>query len=563
MKSGSYPLIGLLALGSITMASEETTINAKKFVLDHESRIKPLEIEAGLAWWEANTTGKAEAFARKEVIQNKIDAALGDTTKFSVLRNLFFKKNQIDDAELRRCIEILYLQYLEKQANPEILKQMVVLSNRLEKNFNGFRAKISNQEMTENEVREILKNSTDSIRRKAVWEASKAVGTVLENDLRQLVKLRNQLAKSLGFSSYHALQLHLNEQDGESLISLFNDLDKLTRIPFTKIKAQIDVELAKKCSISPQDLRPWHYHDPFFQETPAIFATDLDAPFKNLDILSLCDRFYQGIGLPVDKVLAKSDLFEKAGKSPHAFCTDIDREGDVRVLANITPNEYWTSTMLHELGHAVYSSLNMPKDLPYPLRGEAHILTTEGIAMLFERFSRKSSFLKAMGVKLDNSDQFQDAASRSLKFRLLIFSRWCQVMLRFEKAMYENPEADLNAIWWELVEKYQGLKKPEGRNAPDYASKIHIVSAPVYYHNYMMGELFASQVHHALCKELFPGKSPDSVIYCDDLRVGRFFREKIFSKGRKLSWNDLTRSVTGKPLNSEAFASDFQESQPK
>jgi len=46
------------------------------------------------------------------------------------------------------------------------------------------------------------------------------------------------------------------------------------------------------------------------------------------------------------------------------------------------------------------------------------------------------------------------------------------------------------------------------------------------------------------------------------LRVGKFFQEKIFSKGRKLSWNDLTRSITGKPLNSEAFAADFQESIP-
>jgi len=562
MRRCFYSVIGLLLWGSLTMGSEETTNNAKNFILNHESRIKPLEIEAGLAWWEANTTGKAEAFARKEVIQNKIDAALGDKARFSALKDLFSKKNQIDDSELRRCVELLYLQYLEKQADPEILKQIVILSNRLEKNFNGFRAKVSKKEMTENEVREILKNSTDSIRRKAVWEASKAVGTVLENDLRQLVKLRNQSAKSLGFTSYHALQLHLNEQDGESLISLFDELDKLTRTPFMKIKLKIDAELAKKCSIALEDLRPWHYHDPFFQESPAIFAADLDEPFRKLDILSLCKRFYQGIGLPVDKVLAKSDLLEKPGKSPHAFCTDIDREGDVRVLANITPNEYWTSTMLHELGHAVYSSLNMPKDLAYPLRGEAHILTTEGIAMLFERFSRKSSFLKAMGVKLDNSQQFQEAASRSLKYRLLIFSRWCQVMLRFEKTMYENPDADLNAIWWELVEKYQGLKKPEGRNSPDYASKIHIVSAPVYYHNYMMGELFASQVHQALCNELFPGKSPESVVYCDDLRVGKFFQEKIFSKGRKLSWNDLTRSITGKPLNSEAFAADFQESTP-
>ena len=164
-----------------------------------------------------------------------------------------------------------------------------------------------------------------------------------------------------------------------------------------------------------------------------------------------------------------------------------------------------------------------------------------------------------MGVKLENPSGFQEAASRSLRYRLLIFSRWCQVMLRFEKAMYENPDADLNALWWDLVEKYQGLKRPVGRNSPDYATKIHIVSAPVYYHNYMMGELFASQVHHALCKDLFPGLSPNSVIYCGDERVGKYFREKIFAKGRKLTWNELTRSATGRFLEPDSFAADFDE----
>ena len=49
------------------------------------------------------------------------------------------------------------------------------------------------------------------------------------------------------------------------------------------------------------------------------------------------------------------------------------------------------------------------------------------------------------------------------------------------------------------------IKRPEGRNAPDYASKIHIVGAPAYYHNYMMGELFASQVHHAIAREVLGG----------------------------------------------------------
>ena len=102
-------------------------------------------------------------------------------------------------------------------------------------------------------------------------------------------------------------------------------------------------------------------------------------------------KFYAGIGLPIDRVLARSALYEKKGKSPHAFCTDIDREGDVRVLANVKPNEQWASTMLHEFGHSVYSSINIPTTLPYPLRAEAHILTTEGVAMMFERMSKKAS----------------------------------------------------------------------------------------------------------------------------------------------------------------------------
>ena len=558
-----WRMLAALALlvfsGSISMASPELTEAARKWVLDHEARIKPLEIEAGIAWWEANTTGKPEDFARKEAAQNRIDQALGDKDNFAKLKDLLARKAEIDDSDLRRCVELLYLQYLEKQADPQILKKMVTISNRVEKTFNTFRAKVDGKDMSENEVRSVLKNSNDSLRRKQVWEASKEVGKLLESDLRELIKLRNEAAKSLGFPSFHALQLHLNEQDGDNILKLFDELDKLTKGPFQKAKNQIDEALAKKCQIQVDDLRPWHYHDPFFQESPAIFPTDLDGPFRRADILAICRDFYKGIGLPVDKVLARSDLYEKPGKSPHAFCTDIDRAGDVRVLANITPNEYWASTMLHELGHAVYSSLNMPMEMPYPLRGEAHILATEGIAMLFERFSRKSAFLEKMGVKLENPSGFQEAASRSLRYRLLIFSRWCQVMLRFEKAMYENPDADLNALWWDLVEKYQGLKRPVGRNSPDYATKIHIVSAPVYYHNYMMGELFASQVHHALCKDLFPGLSPNSVIYCGDERVGKYFREKIFAKGRKLTWNELTRSATGRFLEPDSFAADFDE----
>jgi peptidyl-dipeptidase A len=283
----------------------------------------------------------------------------------------------------------------------------------------------------------------------------------------------------------------------------------------------------------------------------------LDAPFADADILRICREFYAGIGLPIDDVIARSDLYEKPGKSPHAFCTDIDRAGDVRVLANIVPNEYWMTTMLHELGHAVYSSKNIPASVPYTLRNAAHILTTEGVAMMFERFATNAEWLRAYSLPVADGEALTEAGRRMRRDKLLIFSRWCQVMLRFEVELYRRPDQDLNKLWWDLVEKYQMLKRPEGRDQPDFASKIHVVSAPCYYHNYMMGELFACQLHAAIIEQGLGRSGAPTAIYTRDPRVGRFMQDRVFSQGQIRPWNDLTEFATGAKLNAKAFAAEF------
>jgi len=178
--------------------------------------------------------------------------------------------------------------------------------------------------------------------------------------------------------------------------------------------------------------------------------------------------------------------------------------------------------------------------------------------MQFERFSKSSGWIQKMGLKLDDAKAFDEAARKVQRNQLLIFSRWCQVMLRFEKSMYENPDQDLNKLWWDLVEKYQEVKRPAGRNAPDYGSKIHICSAPVYYHNYMMGQLFASQVHHAICRDVYNGADANSVLYIGDKRVGDFMKKKVFEPGRSLDWRGLTKFATGEDLSPKSFAEDFQ-----
>src|SRR5882724_3195359 len=207
--------VGLMAVAWITLpraasAGPTATEKAQKLVETFIKQFRPLDVAASRAWWDANIGG-------------------------------------MDDAVTKRAVDVIYLMYVEKQVDADLLKKMTKLSNTVEQKFNTFRAKVGEKEMSTADVRNVLKDSTLSDRRKDVWEASKEVGKVVDPELKELVKLRNQSAKQLGFDNYHALQLYLNEQNGKDLIKLFDRLDELTREPFTRAKAEIDIELAKYC----------------------------------------------------------------------------------------------------------------------------------------------------------------------------------------------------------------------------------------------------------------------------------------------------------------------------
>ncbi len=548
-------LAGTMIMVSTAIAEpKDNDSRARRFIARHEAAVRPLEIESNRCWWEANTTGSDAAFRKKEEIETRLSLLLANRETFAELKAI--KQQPIGDPLVARQIAVLYLQYLGRQIDPELIREMTARSNAVEKAYSVYRAKVGGKELTENEVRDVLRTSKDSARRRAVWEASKAVGPILAPDLIKLARLRNRAARQLGFKDFHVMQLALAEQSQEQVLKIFDELDALTRVPFHAAKAEIDAALARQCGVSVEQLRPWHYHDPFFQESPAIYG-DFGAVYRPIDTIKVVRKFYAGIGLPIDDVLGRSDLFEKPGKCPHAFSQDMDREGDIRVLANVVPGQEWLATMLHESGHAAYSK-NIPRSVPYVLRIESHALTTEGVAMMFERLAGNPRWLQAMGVQVPDAGKFAAASHKLQRNQLLIFSRWCQVVFRFEMALYDNPEQDLNRVWWDLVEKYQEVKRPEGRDQPDYASKIHIATNPVYYQSYMLGQLFASQVHHAIARDVLHGADPATAVYVGKPAVGQFMRQRVFEPGCTLDWNGLTRHATGDELNSKAFAEDLK-----
>src|SRR3954451_23297233 len=86
---------------------EDRAADARRFITAHEATFRPLDKESGLAWWNANVSGKDEDFKAKEAAQNKVDAALSDKARFAELKAI--KGGKISDPLLRRQIDVLYL----------------------------------------------------------------------------------------------------------------------------------------------------------------------------------------------------------------------------------------------------------------------------------------------------------------------------------------------------------------------------------------------------------------------------------------------------------------------
>jgi len=537
-------------------APRPTQDELEGFIKAHVEKIKPLHKERNLASWNAATSGKSEDYERASGLTLKIRRIYSNPREFAFLEDVR-KSGKVSNPILARQSDLLYNRYLENQIESGLLKQIVDLSSEIERTFSTHRGKIEGQEVTGNEIREVLKTQTDSVKRKRAWLASKQVGAVVSKDVIRLAKLRNQAAHNLEFDNFHTLSLAAVEQDVKELDRIFDELYELTNEPFARLKADMDRILAAKYDVAVAELMPWHYHDPFFQETPMVYDLDLDTYYEDKDIKELAGKFYAGIDLPVESILANSDLYEREGKNPHAFCEDMDRQGNVRILCNIKNNEYWMETALHELGHGVYFKYYNPQ-APYLLREPAHTFTTEAIAMFFGRLSRHPAWMQQM---LDLSDrqraEIEKVSDKYAQLKQLIFARWAMVMYNFEKQLYEDPDQDLNALWWRLVEKYQLVKKPQGRDKPDWAAKIHIPLYPCYYHNYLLGELLASQLHNHIVHKVLNLESDKNVGYVGQKKVGDFLRENVFEVGAVYPWNEMIERATGEPLTPKYFVTQF------
>ncbi len=507
------------------------------------------------AHWLLETTGSKDSADLKADLETELRLLFNDKNTYLKLQQ-WSSEGTIKDPIMLRQLNVLIRSFKENNIPQELVGKIAQLESKLMLSYGNFRPSLNGKELSENDIRDILKNEKNIDQRKLAWEASKEIGQMLSSDILALVNLRNQAARSVGYSNYFQMQLDLSEVKETWLFKTFEDIAKRSHNAYDRVLEEIKTQQCKDFGVSKDALSAWAWKDPFCQEDP-LASNSLDSLVTEISEIDLCEfgvDLYGKMGINLQSILNQSDMFERAGKNQHAFCINMDRGSDIRTLNNVKPTIKWLETILHEFGHAIYE-LGFDSSLPWLLRTPPHMIPTEAMALLAGRQAYLPEvLLKLSPTKGEDPSTIITEGRNSLHRRQLVFSRWVMVMTHFEQELYHNSKQDLNQLWWHLVAKYQKIRPPKNREGKsDWASKVHISMAPVYYYSYLLGEMFASSLQESMVN-----KTRTTNIF--SLRNGLYLQEKLFAPGNSMPWLEVAQHAFGHEFNGDAWLKDFAHS---
>lgn len=442
-----------------------------------------------------------------------------------------------DNKNEKRQKEILHLETLEISDNELHQKDSQNLWNTLHYNLITDKVSFRGKDLTKHDSLKLLKELNNPAERKELWISYMTLGKKIAPGLVELVKLRNKIAKEKGFTNFYELKLYSQELNADSLNDIIDELrNKLDPI-YSVVKKNIDRRIRDKFRIKDgSPLKPWHYMDPYFQKYQ---KEDWDLKkFKQTDFLKQILNVFKAYDIQLEEIVARSYFTEDKNKSPESFCLNIDRNKDIRISCNIDSDINGLKVILHELGHAVYEEY-LGMDLPFLLKQPSSIFLSEGIALLFERLIMDSSIQDS--INLDVSIQ-----EKNFFENILVNLYWTITVVKFEQELYVNPDQDLNKLWWELVEDIQQISPSDDPNIlglPVWATKSHLTTLPVYYQNYLLGQVLASQFEFTL------NKVNNNQWFSQEGIVK--LKENIFSLGKLYPWKAIVKKCTGMDMNPE------------
>lgn len=452
--------------------------------------------------------------------------------------------NSENRIELRQK-EVLNYEVMEISNNNDTQTESQMLWNNLHYRLISDKILYKNRKISKQECLNIWRESISSTDRKELWINYMATGENIAADLIKLVKLRNKIAIEKGFKNFYDLKMASQELDLNDLNQIINNLRESLDSVYTVIKGNIDKRQKDRFKLKDIScLEPWHYQDPYFQNYFNSYQL-LDS-FEPKSFFNHLLSTFNVNGINLEGLGDCSNLTLDHNKSPESFCLNIDRNKDIRISCNTSPDIKGIKIMLHELGHAVYEKC-LGNELPFILKQPASVFLSESIALLFERLITNMSIqdnlkLKGFNIKRDHLED------------IIINLYWTMTVIKFEQELYQNPDQDLNKLWWDLVEDVQQIPRPseEGiSNLPAWATKSHLTTLPVYYQNYMLGQILASQFEFTLNK--ITDNNWFSPAGIENLK------RNVFSAGKLLPWQNVVLKSTGKGISPEFLVRELEQ----
>ncbi|HSJ15920.1 MAG TPA: M2 family metallopeptidase [Longimicrobiales bacterium] len=285
--------------------------------------------------------------------------------------------------------------------------------------------------------------------------------------------------------------------------------------------------------------------DPGYDLTERLVAKGVDAR----EMVRYGERFFSSLGLaPLPATFWERSLFTKPADREvvcHASAWDIDAVDDLRIKMCININAEDFQTVHHELGHNYYQRAYNQQ--PFFYRNSAndgfHEALGDAVAL-----SITPEYLRQVGLidrvppaSADLGLLMRDALEKIafLPFGLLVDQYRWQVFAG------EITPANYNAGWWQLRERYQGVKAPVARSEQDFdpGAKYH-VPANVPYTRYFLAHILQFQMHRALCDAIGnEGPLHRCSIYGSE-EAGRRL-QAMMELGMSRPWPEALKALTG------------------
>ena len=358
--------------------------------------------------------------------------------------------------------------------------------------------------------------------------------------MKDLVKLRNEFAKSQGYDNFYDYQLKEEyDVDSNVLDSLLDNVYENAKPLNAKLKDENQKELSETFGISPQELRGYHYGLLLDSNS----AKEVNKYLKTGEqVVDIGKSAYKNMGFDLDNMNITLDLYPRKNKNTHGFCFEIDPGKDSRILANLTNNTRSLDTICHELGHCVYN-LGIDTKLPYLDRGTTPAMT-EAVAMMMGDLAQRENILKDV-VGNDTLKKYKNDYKKSeAKF----INRSMQI-INFEKEMYKNPEQNLGKLWHDMKCKYLGRNESEEIDN-EWATIPHYLSHPGYYQNYFRADLIKAQMYNYLTDKLGP--------ITETQKTAEYLNQNLFSYGKSIEEDELIEKFTGQKLSADALCNSLQ-----